>query len=574
MRCIFIYSHCIRIQTNAKRENYIILYTGVGLSALLVSTYRAMRRPLDRGTSDRDWLHAFFVLNIHLCLKGNMAQNVFMAQICFLIPLRKLDKTYRKRFVDGYGQLIKPPFCANKDEMLCQYINMDKHDFFFKSFPHDSLNCVFHKVTVEAFVVSFRLSKNKEQTDYFLAVSVKVDKCFSETYTQNGAQGFIPRPSVELCTKRDLIYLQKAIYETFDCKELCGLFYPLQNPLQEHSHKEWAKQLVAQAEGLAMRDVDFEYSAIKMVSADINTQGSTGNFMDWLTQQMTDLYYKQNHPSFDSCWNGDDATFAYCLISANDNINNISSSHIQQFNNFYSTNKHEKTFATEKGIVFMQTHYPFDLTAEENAKLSANKLSIPWKNGPEGVENICELCSALHFLKQIKRIRFRLKEQCVIGIRRVLAKIAYQLGIEHVHLADIDKKFQFIFQRMGITLKFQQIQEEAILLADSSNLLLNIKSNRKMLVLTILAFILAVLQTVQNYLYNSKSQCMEDALTVKVILETPRPKILVGFCEDPVMFVLQVLIALIILIVLYHCVFLPAIRKMHKQFHRDMEDEE
>ena len=458
--------------------------------------------------------------------------------------------------------------------MLCQYINMDKHDFFFKSFPHDSLNCVFHKVTVEAFVVSFRLSKNKEQTDYFLAVSVKVDKCFSETYTQNGAQGFIPRPSVELCTKRDLIYLQKAIYETFDCKELCGLFYPLQNPLQEHSHKEWAKQLVAQAEGLAMRDVDFEYSAIKMVSADINTQGSTGNFMDWLTQQMTDLYYKQNHPSFDSCWNGDDATFAYCLISANDNINNISSSHIQQFNNFYSTNKHEKTFATEKGIVFMQTHYPFDLTAEENAKLSANKLSIPWKNGPEGVENICELCSALHFLKQIKRIRFRLKEQCVIGIRRVLAKIAYQLGIEHVHLADIDKKFQFIFQRMGITLKFQQIQEEAILLADSSNLLLNIKSNRKMLVLTILAFILAVLQTVQNYLYNSKSQCMEDALTVKVILETPRPKILVGFCEDPVMFVLQVLIALTILIVLYHCVFLPAIRKMHKQFHRDMEDEE
>ncbi len=28
-----------------------------------------------------------------------------------------------------------------------------------------------------------------------------------------------------------------------------------------------------------------------------------------------------------------------------------------------------------------------------------------------------------------------------------------------------------------------------------------------------------------------------------------------GFCEDPVMFVLQVLIVIIILIVLYHCVF-------------------
>ena len=34
-------------------ECILYTYTGVGLSALLVSTYRAMRRPIDRGTSDR-----------------------------------------------------------------------------------------------------------------------------------------------------------------------------------------------------------------------------------------------------------------------------------------------------------------------------------------------------------------------------------------------------------------------------------------------------------------------------------------------------------------------------------------
>ena len=34
---------------------------GVGLSALLVSTNRAMRRPLLRGTSNRTGSHAFFV---------------------------------------------------------------------------------------------------------------------------------------------------------------------------------------------------------------------------------------------------------------------------------------------------------------------------------------------------------------------------------------------------------------------------------------------------------------------------------------------------------------------------------
>ena len=35
------------------RQWYSILYTYVGLSALLVSTYRAMRRPSECGTSDR-----------------------------------------------------------------------------------------------------------------------------------------------------------------------------------------------------------------------------------------------------------------------------------------------------------------------------------------------------------------------------------------------------------------------------------------------------------------------------------------------------------------------------------------
>ena len=34
-------------------EGGLYTYTGVGLSVLLVLTYRAMRRPIDRGTSDK-----------------------------------------------------------------------------------------------------------------------------------------------------------------------------------------------------------------------------------------------------------------------------------------------------------------------------------------------------------------------------------------------------------------------------------------------------------------------------------------------------------------------------------------
>ena len=60
MRCIIYSSHCLRMfYTFVGRESRLYTYTGVGLSALLVSTYRAMRRPIDRGTSDRMALRFF-----------------------------------------------------------------------------------------------------------------------------------------------------------------------------------------------------------------------------------------------------------------------------------------------------------------------------------------------------------------------------------------------------------------------------------------------------------------------------------------------------------------------------------
>lgn len=54
----------------SKRE--IIYYIGVGLSALLVSTIRAMRRPLHCGASDKNWLHVFYVYNARLLVKTSV----------------------------------------------------------------------------------------------------------------------------------------------------------------------------------------------------------------------------------------------------------------------------------------------------------------------------------------------------------------------------------------------------------------------------------------------------------------------------------------------------------------------
>ena len=66
MRCIIYSPYWLRMYLHSLvgRVDYI-LNTGVGLSALLVSTYRAMRRPIDRGTSDRTGSTLFLMYNLH-----------------------------------------------------------------------------------------------------------------------------------------------------------------------------------------------------------------------------------------------------------------------------------------------------------------------------------------------------------------------------------------------------------------------------------------------------------------------------------------------------------------------------
>ena len=54
MRCIVYSPYWLRtILLSVGQESFLYAYTGVGLSALLVSTTWAMPEPLLRGTSDR-----------------------------------------------------------------------------------------------------------------------------------------------------------------------------------------------------------------------------------------------------------------------------------------------------------------------------------------------------------------------------------------------------------------------------------------------------------------------------------------------------------------------------------------
>ena len=60
------------ILSSVVKEGDLYIYTGVGLSALLVSTIRAMRRPLWRGTSDRTGSTFSFVYILTFVKQANM----------------------------------------------------------------------------------------------------------------------------------------------------------------------------------------------------------------------------------------------------------------------------------------------------------------------------------------------------------------------------------------------------------------------------------------------------------------------------------------------------------------------
>lgn len=503
-----------------------------------------------------------------------MAQNIFMAQTNFLIPLRGLGKKYRKQLQQRKAKIIEPYYCVDKPDIECCYISLEKHDFYFKSFPNNSMSHVFHKVTLEPYVISYCFSPKNKKRLYFLVVSVKTDKCFAETYIP-ALKEFVSQPSCCVCTDRDLIYLQKSFYEnTEEVTSKKGLFYPFNNPIKNHI--TWVKELCCRLEGKKERDLSFEYSAINVISSDINFSISpVDTSKEAMDQRMAEDYYAPHHHDLEDSQQEEYARFAMCLISGNDNINNVSKSAVKEFaSHFYSTNKYEKTYASKQGIVFLQAHYPFDLSAEEYNKYQRGDLPIYWPGDLECAHNIFELCTMLFFKQKLERISKRLGEKQIAGIKEAFANLANYLRMERTAIEDIDKKFLFVRRQMGIDDDFIKLKNEADQQFNSYSLRLSTRFNKLAIVLTAAALFPAVLQIIQTFIYNQKSSVMECHCCEPADCGTSISTACGTYCyHDPIIFTLIMFAVILALIGLYLYVLIPYIKKMHKQFHEEMEDE-
>lgn len=233
------------------------------------------------------------------------------------------------------------------------------------------------------------------------------------------------------------------------------------------------------------------------------------------------------------------------------------------------------TYAGKDGIVFFQSHYPFNISSvQEQAQIVKT-----WPKDLVDVQNVYEMCMALSMQRRLNKVSAQLDSNTKSRIRTTLAKLAHLMGKQYINVRDLNHKYHFILEQMGITATFNHLRIRGELLADAHQLRLSRRTNYIVLIFTVSAFAVAALQIIQNELNKSSSimdiiiHCSREPCGHCACESTHSPSCLQPFWGDSlVLQFLFTLIALIVLILAYHFVVYPIIQKLHARLHRDMDN--
>lgn len=268
--------------------------------------------------------------------------------------------------------------------MECHYRSIGSQVFYFQSFPESNQFAAYRKITAKAYLLGYRMHHSDKTEMFFLVVGVQVDKCFEESYadkTSTVNQDLLGR----ICTDRDLIYLQRAFYDSSKivAGNGDGLFYPLHSPTL--SLQQWASGLVSGIEGKNARQIRFEYSVSDVLSMEMVLDGNYD--IAELSRKVNEKYYAPS--GADNTLRRENLSFALCLLNGNININNVAPSEMEEYRSHATTNnRYEQTFVDKGGVLLLRTHYPFDLNAQQEQQRAAGCLKYTLPNGLDGVQNL------------------------------------------------------------------------------------------------------------------------------------------------------------------------------------------
>lgn len=96
--------------TIEERGSIVYIHIGVGLSALLVSTDRAMREPLECGTGSRYGSHAFLFVNLSGGGQGNKILSIMSSFRTVRIECPKCKTTFPFTVYHSINVTLNPEF--------------------------------------------------------------------------------------------------------------------------------------------------------------------------------------------------------------------------------------------------------------------------------------------------------------------------------------------------------------------------------------------------------------------------------------------------------------------------------
>lgn len=489
-----------------------------------------------------------------------------MAQTHFFFPLESVGKKARKKLKER-GNVIPIGFTSQRNEMLSRFVALEEQTFYYASRTKNDAEC-FRRILIKAYLVSFRLS-NQDTEDFFLVAGTSIDKCFDESYVNalpnSPNQSFTER----ICTERDLAYLQEALRRNTTQSP----FFPLHD--RTLSFRQWIDRIAQDlTEKKSCNSLLPEYSAIHVRGVEVNI----GNEFD--TEQLNSMfnaefYSMQNVQDFNKAWHGDYPRLALALTRGNGNLYNISCHQVEEFqSNAFTNNRVEMTYASRDGLVFFQSHHPFDIHTTEDFE----KIVKSWSDDLSGVQHVYEMCLPLSIKRKLQDISNHLDYNKSRQIRIALAKLSKMIEMQYINVVDIDREYHFILEKMGIASAFEQLRQRGELLADADQLRLSRMTNIIVVIFTVSAFVAASLQIIQNHINTNYSSMNEVYITVREpcchnCQPVPSPSSCPFHLNDDsiVLQILFVTIVLVVLIVSYHFVLYPIVKQFHERLHRDMD---
>ena len=489
-----------------------------------------------------------------------------MAQTHFFFPLERVGNKARKKLKER-GNVIPIGFTSQRNEMLSRFVTLEEQTFYYASRTKNDAEC-FRRILIKAYLLSFRLS-NQDTEDFFLVAGTSIDKCFEESYAEalpnSPNQSFTER----ICTERDLVYLQ----ETLRRNAKQSPFFPLHDRML--SFRQWIDRIAQDlTEKKSCNSLLPEHSAIHVRGVEVNIENvSDTKKLD--SKFNAEFYSMPNGQDFDIAWHGDYTRLALALTRGNANMHNISHHQVEEFqSNAFTNNRVEMTYASRDGLVFFQSHHPFDIhTIDE-----FNKIVKSWSDDLCGVQLVYEMCLPLSIKRKLQDISNRLDYNKSRQIRIALAKLSKMIEMQYINVVDIDREYHFILEKMGITSAFEQLRQRGELLADADQLRLSRMTNIVVVIFTVSAFVAASLQIIQNHI-NTNSSSMKDVyITVReTCCHNCQPVSSPSNCpfhlndDSIVLQILFVTIVLVVLIVSYHFVLYPIVKQFHERLHRDMD---